>query len=90
MPDHVHLLIGTTPATPLPSFIGAWKSRTYQARRLLGFGDPFWQRSFFDHAVRTREDLRAAATYILGNPVRAGIVAEFHQYPLCGSMEFNL
>jgi REP element-mobilizing transposase RayT len=90
MPDHVHLLIGTVASTPLPKLIGSWKSRCYRAGRSHGIADPFWQRSFYDHAVRTNQDLRTAAAYVLGNPVRAGMVADFHQYPLCGSMEFDL
>jgi hypothetical protein len=50
----------------------------------------FWQRSFYDRALRDREDVFSAAMSILGNPVRAGLVKDFHDYPLCGSMEFEL
>jgi len=28
------------------------------------------------------------AMYVLGNPVREGLVEDFHDYPLCGSLEF--
>jgi len=30
------------------------------------------------------------ARYIIQNPVRAGLVADLHDYPLCGSFEFEL
>ena len=90
MPDHVHLLIGTVASIPLSRLLGSWKSRCCRAAWGHGITDTFWQRSFYDHAVRTNQDLRAAAAYVLGNPVRAGIVADFHEYPLCGSMEFDL
>ena len=90
MPDHVHLLVGTSAKTPLPRFVGAWKSRCYRAGRLRGYVDPFWQRSFYDHAIRADEDLRVAARYVLANPVRAGLVSDFRLYPLCGSMEFEI
>ncbi len=51
---------------------------------------PFWQRSFYDHALRTDEDLVHTARYVLANPVRAGLVHDFRDYPLCGSLEFDL
>ncbi len=50
----------------------------------------FWQRSFFDHALRQDEDMKRAVLYILGNPVRKGLVQHFHDYPLCGSFVFDL
>ena len=90
MPDHVHLLVGTGPRAPLPDFVAAWKSGCYRERRRRGDASPFWQRSFLDHALREAEDLRTAALYILGNPVRRGLVDDFHDYPLCGSFEFEV
>jgi putative transposase len=90
MPDHVHLLLGVSHASPLGKIVGAWKSRCYQLRRRRGHSTRFWQRSFYDHGLRTDEDLNAAALYILHNPVRAGMVQDFHDYPLCGSLEFKL
>ena len=90
LPDHVHLLLGVTTASPLARFVGAWKSRCYQLRRHRGHSARFWQRSFYDHGLRSDEDLNAAALYILQNPVRARLVRDFHDYPLCGSLEFRL
>ncbi len=90
MPDHVHLLLAASRETPIPSLVGRWKSRCYQARLARGKKEPFWQRSFYDHGLRGDEDLRRASRYILENPVRAGIVTDFHDYPLCGSLEFEL
>ena len=90
MPDHVHLLLGVSSGASLGKIVGAWKSRCYQLRRFRGHEARFWQRSFYDHGLRTDEDLNAAALYILHNPVRAGLVQDFHDYPLCGSFEFEL
>ena len=85
MPDHVHLLpqIGEM---PLPTFVQAWKSRCYRLRRAGGTAGRFWQRSFYDHALRSEEDLRRAAEYILANPFRKGLVGDGGTYPLAGSM----
>jgi hypothetical protein len=43
-----------------------------------------------DAPISSEENVVSTAIYILGNPVRAGLVADFHDYPLCGSMEFDL
>ena len=44
----------------------------------------------FDRALRTGEDLRQAALYILNNPVRKGLVEDFRLYPLCGSLQWEI
>ena len=88
MPDHVHLLLGVGPEMSLPNFVGRWKSLCAKARRARMGDGHFWQRSFYDHAIRENRDILETATYILQNPVEAGLVKDFHQYPLCGSMEF--
>ena len=89
MPDHVHLLIGVGDFS-LSSVVGSWKSLCYQLRNETEPGEVLWQRSFFDHALRRDEDLRKAAEYVLNNPIRAGLVTDFHDYPLCGSFMFQL
>ena len=90
MPDHVHLLLGSPRASSAVNFIGAWKSRFYRERRRMGLGKPFWQRSFYDHILRSDEDLLKTARYILENPIRAGLVDRVDEYPLSGSFEFDL
>ena len=90
MPDHVHLLAAMTSRASLVSTIGSWKSLCYQEHRKRAGAERFWQRSFYDRAIRDNEDLFDAALYVLNNPVRAGLVKDFHDYPLCGSMEFEL
>ena len=90
MPDHVHLLAAMTSRESITEAIKAWKSLCYQERRLRGNAAKFWQRSFFDRMIREDEEIFGVATYILMNPVRAGLVRDYHDYPLCGSFEFTL
>jgi putative transposase len=45
-------------------------------------GKTLWQISFFDHILRTAEDLSKTAEYILSNPVRAGLVGAAKRLPL--------
>ena len=91
MPDHVHLLLSASDRISTTAIVQRWKSLCYREwlRRGRGPSSP-WQRSFWDHGLRADEDLLFAARYILNNPVRAGLVADFHDYPLCGSMEWDL
>ncbi|MEE4266300.1 MAG: hypothetical protein V2I56_26670, partial [Desulfobacteraceae bacterium] len=57
---------------------------SYTAKRinkLLQKEGPFWQRHYHDHAVRQAEDLHSMVIYVLHNPVRAGLINDFHDYP---------
>jgi len=73
MPDHVHLLM-SCPAS-LAGAIRAWKHWTTHH---LGTE---WQRDFFEHRLRREESLREKADYILQNPVRAGLVSGWQDWP---------
>jgi REP element-mobilizing transposase RayT len=86
MPDHVHLLVLNLKGS-LIEFMRMLKGRT--ARRLRGSTtDSLWQRSFHDHLLRRNEDINGTLLYLLENPVRAGLVEEWTQYPWCGSFQW--
>ena len=89
MPDHVHLLVGVD-RLPLPAFVQRFKSLT--ARRWIArYSEAsFWQRGYYERALRRSDDQRAAAVYILENPVRAGLVDERSEYPWGGSLVWDL
>jgi len=89
MPDHAHALVDTSQEAPLSGPVQAWKSLCYRAWRARGRSEAFWQRSFYDHALCDGEDVIHAARYILWNPVRAGLVASPHDYPLSGSFVYD-
>jgi REP element-mobilizing transposase RayT len=49
--------------------------RTYKAAiarvaRQKGMKEPVWQRGFFEHIIRTEQDLQRLRSYILDNPAR--------------------
>jgi REP element-mobilizing transposase RayT len=82
MPDHVHWLIELKQSS-LASLMRGLKSES--ARRLnlaKGHTGPIWQRGYHDRAIRTDEELRAVARYVVRNPVRAGLVLRVGDYPL--------
>lgn len=56
----------------LPEIVHAFK--TFSARRINALrgtsGQPFWQRSYYEHVIRNRRELDAIRTYIDLNPLR--------------------
>ena len=45
-----------------------------RANRILGLrGEPFWQDEFYDHWIRTEEEMSAVTAYVEDNPVKAGL-----------------
>jgi putative transposase len=84
MPEHLHLLAqGNSRTADLLSFIESFKHKTsfYFFEKT---GKTLWQISFFDHILRTAEDLSETSEYILLNPVRAGLAKRPEDYPFCG------
>ena len=49
-----------------------------------------WQKDFYDHIIRTNEDIVAQVKYILDNPVRKGVVLSWERYPFKGSIGCEL
>jgi REP element-mobilizing transposase RayT len=81
MPNHVHLLI--TPQIDVSSLLRKLKGATArQANKLLmQTGENFWQDESYDHLVRSAEEFRRIANYIIQNPVRAELAASAADYP---------
>lgn len=80
MPDHLHLLVAPRDGNII-DVIGSWKKFTGNLMRKYGLEGPFWQRGFYDHALRREEDLVTTAEYIVMNPVRSGLVDSWDKYP---------
>jgi hypothetical protein len=92
MPDHIHILTGPDDreaSPPLPRFIQRFKSAATHRLWRLGISGVVWQSSYYDHVLRKDEDLERVARYILGNPVRKGLVDAAEAYPLSRSFSRN-
>ena len=82
MPDHFHWLFELRTAT-LPQVVKRVKSRsTLTINRACRTRGAFWQCGYHDRAARAEEDLIKIARYIIGNPLRAGLVERIGDYPL--------
>ncbi len=88
MPDHVHIIF--TPLVDqeamevcsLAEIMNAIKGASaHRINKALGRRGRVWQSESFDHVVRSSEGLDAKIQYVLENPVRRGLVAEWTDYP---------
>lgn len=86
MPDHLHLLLVAHAADAnLIRTIQRYKQRTAFAFTQQ-YHSMLWQKGYYDHILREHEDIRGVARYIADNPVRAGIVRDYRDYPYTGSL----
>jgi len=94
MPTHVHLLVDTQDIPlPPPSKDGKQqtalsyalfllKGRTArQANLMLNRQGAFWRRESYDHVVRDEREFERIVSYILNNPVKAGLVENWQDHP---------
>ncbi|MFU2330430.1 REP-associated tyrosine transposase [Pseudomonas sp. NFX98] len=82
MPDHLHWLLQLQRGS-LAELVCRIKSRSSRSINLMrGEQGRLWQRGYYDRALRKDEDLKAAACYIIMNPLRAGLVERVGDYPL--------
>jgi putative transposase len=90
MPDHVHLLVeGTSATADVRRFIKRLKQSSGQAYSHRA-KQPLWQEGYHDRVLRSSDDARAIARYIIWNPVRAGLARAPSEYPYVGSDVWTL
>jgi len=82
MPDHFHWLIELQNKT-LCELMCRIKSRSsVNINRLTKTHERVWQKGYYDRALRQEDDVKAAARYIIQNPIRAQIASRIGDYPL--------
>jgi REP element-mobilizing transposase RayT len=86
MPDHFHGLLRLDGGRSLSQAVQRLKSGSSRACTRAGTGPHVWARAFHDHALRRDEDVLGIARYIIGNPIRAGMVARANEYPFWNAM----
>ncbi|MBQ8439185.1 MAG: transposase, partial [Clostridia bacterium] len=73
MPDHIHLLLAIYADGYGRPMVAPTMSRVVQ--QMKGFvtkriGCSIWQKLFFDHVIRNRQDFEEHINYIYENPIR--------------------
>jgi REP element-mobilizing transposase RayT len=86
MPNHVHLV-----CTPLLKSDGAYhamagimhslkRHTALRANQILERAGQFWQHENYDHVVRDEPECNRIVTYVLNNPVSAGLVSSWEEW----------
>jgi len=91
MPDHLHVIVSPGESNlSLSKFLNIFKGRTTAVFRQRKDLKKIWQRSAFDHVIRTEENLKEVIEYIRNNPVRKGIVENADDYPYSESFDIEI
>ena len=89
MPDHCHMLLeGKDLSADIRQCVidfkqtsGYWFSKTDMTAQ--------WQKDFYDHILRKDEEIEKHVRYILANPERKKLVANWKEYPYKGSTLYD-
>jgi REP element-mobilizing transposase RayT len=88
MPDHVHMIFmplvnqQSMEIYSLGEIMDAVRGASaHRVNKALGRKGTVWQAESFDHVLRSSESLDAKIVYLLENPVRAGLVGNWAEYP---------
>jgi putative transposase len=82
MPDHFHVLLVLGPGMTLEScmhVLCGYTSRQIALRR--GEDTSIWQAGYWDHAIRSEDELLQQWAYLAENPVRKGFVHSTEAWP---------
>ena len=83
--NHIHFLISPEfDGVSVLTYVNQFKGKTTNFSWDIGWQGKLWQPRFYDHIVRTDENLLAIAEYILANPVRKGLASTPDDWPWNG------
>jgi len=74
LPDHFHAVLYAPNGDTSRIVQQVKQSFSRQHRSLTGTGGPVWQHRYWDHIIRSEEDMKRHIDYIHYNPVKHGLV----------------
>ena len=81
MPTHLYVVaVAEREGADVRRFITLFKTRMIWATKGQ-LSSHLWQRSFYDHVIQGRESVAEVCEYVLNNPIRAGLVLKWEEYP---------
>jgi REP element-mobilizing transposase RayT len=87
MPDHFHLFVATDDEQiSISAWMKSLKNTISKTLRATGVAPPHWQKTFFDHLLRSSESYSEKWNYVRENPVRAGLVTKAEDWPYMGEI----
>ena len=86
MPNHVHAVFAPLGVSGVPkslsSIMHSLKRNTAKrANALLKRSGALWEHESFDHYIRNQAEWKRIVKYVLENPVKAGLVANWEEWP---------
>lgn len=82
MPDHYHILLSLKNETSISNLVRTVHSQfALKCREIMPIEGRVWQRRFYDHVIRDREDWEGRFGYVHNNPPEAGLVESVLDYP---------
>ncbi|NUM47634.1 MAG: transposase [Anaerolineales bacterium] len=87
MPNHAHVVLKPLPKNDqkffgLSEIMHSLKRFTaHEANKILNRDGPFWQSESYDHVVRDEAEWRRIIRYVVYNPVKAGLVKNWQDWP---------
>ena len=72
LPDHLHWLVRPSDGTSFSDLVRAVKRDVTWRLKGTGIEGPLWQKRFYDHVIRDRDDLARHLDYVHYNPVKHG------------------
>lgn len=83
MPDHLHAIVELGGSESLGKLIQRVKAVTAGSARIerARWRGSVWMPGFHDRAIRSEQDLRQVARYLVANPMRAGLADSAGAYP---------
>jgi putative transposase len=86
MPDHLHLLMTLPCDVTIEKAMQLIKGGfSYRLKKDFGFQGEVWQRGFSEVRINDGQSFLQHRTYIVQNPVKAGLVDRAEHWPYCYS-----
>ena len=96
MSNHIHLLVDFSLQVPVnwqggalsvyknvSNVVGYIKGgASYRVNKETDYNKPLWAKGYYDRYIRSPKHYDQALAYIINNPVKAGIVDDWREYPL--------
>jgi REP element-mobilizing transposase RayT len=86
MPDHIHLFVVLDEEKKLAVWVKSLKNSVSKTLRGLDIPVRHWQKGFFDHVLRSADSYSQKWEYVRDNPVRAGLVRHWQEWPYSGEV----
>jgi REP element-mobilizing transposase RayT len=79
LPEGVRFISRNPPLDAIMKSLKGWTA--WKSNRTLGRKGTFWEQESYDHVVRDEAEFERVVRYTLNNPVKAGLVQEWREWP---------